>query len=237
MTGPLGAAAAPKANPWQLPDVSGMVVAVLGGTGSQGRGLATRFTAAGMQVVIGSRDRVRAVETAGEVGREARGTGNAEAARAADVAILAVPWSGHEAMCRDLAKALAGCIVVDCVNPLAFDERGCRAVPVPEGSAAEQAAVLLSESRVVAAFNHISSALLGDLSIPRIETDVLVCGDDREATDTVQALAEQIPGVRGIYAGRLRTAGAVEAITANVLSINRRYRANTGFTVTGLARG
>jgi hypothetical protein len=103
---------------------------------------------------------------------------------------------------------------------------------VPEGSAAEQAAALLPDSRVVAAFHHVSAVLLADPQVSTVDLDVLVLGDDREATGTVQALAEVIPGVRGIYAGRLRNAGQVEGLTANIIAINRRYRAHAGIRVT-----
>ena len=102
------------------------------------------------------------------------------------------------------------------------------------GSAAEQAAGLLPESRVVAAFHHVSAVLLLDPEVETIEMDVLVLGDDREATDTVQALAARIPGVRGVYAGRLRNAGQIEALTANLVSINRRYKAHAGLRITDI---
>ena len=125
-------------------------------------------------------------------------------------------------------------IVVDCVNPLGFDQRGAYALPVAEGSAAQQAAALLPGSRVVAAFHHVSAVLLLDPEVDTIDLDVLVLGDDREATDLVQALAARIPGVRGIYAGRLRNCGQIEALTANLVSINRRYKAHAGLRVTDI---
>jgi len=103
---------------------------------------------------------------------------------------------------------------------------------VPEGSAAEQAAGVLPDSRVVAAFHHISAVLLLDESVDTIDTDVLVLGDDREATDTVQAIAGLVPGMRGVYGGRLRNAGQVEAFTANLISMNRRYKAHAGVRIT-----
>ncbi|MPZ29207.1 MAG: NADPH-dependent F420 reductase, partial [Micromonosporaceae bacterium] len=112
--------------------------------------------------------------------------------------------------------------------------RGPFPLPVPEGSAAEQAAALLPGSRVCAAFHHVSAELLIDPAVQRVELDVLVLGEDREAVRTVQALAGQIPGVRGIHAGRLRNAHQVEALTANLLAINRRYRVHSGVRVTGL---
>ena len=123
-------------------------------------------------------------------------------------------------------------MVVDCVNPLGFDKQGPFALRVEEGSAVEQAAALLPDSRVCGAFHHVSAPLLLDVQVPRVELDVLVLGDDREATDTVQALAELIPGARGIYGGRLRNARQVEALTANIISINRRYKAHAGVRIT-----
>jgi len=145
---------------------------------------------------------------------------------------VAVPWSGHADLLRALSADLAGKIVVDCVNPLGFDKAGAYALPVDEGSAAQQAAAILSDSRVVAAFHHVSAVLLLDESVATLDTDVLVLGDDRDATDMVQALAGRIPGMRGIYGGRLRNAGQVEAMTANLIAINRRYKAHAGLRVT-----
>jgi NADPH-dependent F420 reductase len=115
---------------------------------------------------------------------------------------------------------------------LGFDKQGAFALEVPEGSAAQQAAALLPTSRVVAAFHHVSAVLLDDPRITTIDTDVLVLGEDREATDVVQQLADRIPGMRGIYAGRLRNAHQVEALTANLISVNRRYKAHAGLRVT-----
>ncbi|GAA3011247.1 NADPH-dependent F420 reductase [Kitasatospora albolonga] len=215
-----------------LPDVSGLVVGVLGGTGDQGRGLAYRLARAGQQVVIGSRTAERAEGAAAEIGYGVRGADNAACARESDIVIIAVPWDGHAATLAELREELAGKIVVDCVNPLGFDKQGAYALKVEEGSAAQQAAALLPESRVTAAFHHLSAVLLQDRDIERIDTDVLVLGDDREATDLVQALASLIPGMRGIFAGRLRNAHQVEGLVANLISVNRRYKAHAGLRVT-----
>ncbi|MDQ1683750.1 MAG: 8-hydroxy-5-deazaflavin:NADPH oxidoreductase [Frankiaceae bacterium] len=210
----------------------------LGGTGDQGRGLARRFALAGHAVWIGSRSPERA-EAAAEAlradlppGASVSGAGNAEVAARCDLAVVAVPYDGHAALLADLAEPLRGKIVVDCVNPLGFDGKGAYALEVPEGSAAEQAAALLPESTVVAAFHHISAVLLLDPAVESVDTDVLVLGDDREATDAVQELVAAIHGMRGIYAGRLRNARQVEALTANLISINRRYKAHAGIRVT-----
>lgn len=211
-------------------------IAVLGGTGPQGRGLARRFAQAGLRVVVGSRAAERAEKVAAELaevtGGFVEGAANVEAAGASDVVLVVVPWDGHAQLLAELAPVLAGKIVVDCVNPLGFDKQGAFALPVPEGSATQQAAALLPESRVVGAFHNVSAVLLEDPEVESIDTDVLVLGDDREATDAVQALADLVPGMRGIYAGRLRNAHQVEALTANLISINRRYKAHAGVRVT-----
>ena len=209
-----------------------MNVSVLGGTGEQGRGLAQRLARAGQSVMIGSRSADRAQSIAAEIGSGVAGGSNEDAARFGDIVIVAVPWDGHRELLESLADDLAGKIVVDCVNPLGFDKQGAFALSVEEGSAAQQAASVLPDSSVVAAFHHISAVLLLDDSVSSIETDVLVLGDDRDATDAVQALAGRIDGIRGIYGGRLRNAGQVEAFTANLISMNRRYKVHAGVRVT-----
>jgi NADPH-dependent F420 reductase len=213
-------------------DISGLTISVLGGTGEQGRGLARRFALAGSTVVLGSRDAGRAAAAAADLPGAVTGTDNASAAAAGDVVVVAVPWDGHRELLASLAEPLAGKIVVDCVNPLGFDKQGAFALPVEEGSAAQQAAAVLPDSRVVASFHHVSAVLLLDETVESVDTDVLVLGDDRAATDVVQALAARIPGMRGIYAGRLRNAHQVEALTANLISVNRRYKAHAGLRVT-----
>ncbi|GAA3475406.1 NADPH-dependent F420 reductase [Nonomuraea roseola] len=217
-----------------LPEVSGLTIGILGGTGDQGKGLARRFALAGHPVLIGSRDAGRAQEAADSIGNGARGAENAAVAAEADIVIVAVPWDGHKATLSALREPLAGKIVVDCVNPLGFDKQGAYALPVEEGSAAQQAAAVLTDSRVVAAFHHVSAVLLLDPAVDKVDLDVLVLGDDREATGTVQALASVIPGVRGVYGGRLRNAHQVEALTANLISINRRYKAHAGIRLTDI---
>jgi 8-hydroxy-5-deazaflavin:NADPH oxidoreductase len=215
-------------------DVADLIVGVLGGTGDQGRGLAYRLAAAGNPVIIGSRSAERARAAAAELGAGVRGMANADAARESDVVIVAVPWAGHRDLLSSLAGPLAGKVVIDCVNPLGFDKRGCYPLPVPAGSAAEQAAEVLPDSRVVGAFHHVSAVVLLDPEVTTVDLDVMVLGEDREATDLVQALAGRIPGIRGVYAGRLRNCGQVEALTANFVSINRRYKAHAGLRVTDI---
>ena len=219
-----------------MTQLAGTTVAIVGGTGPQGRGLARRFASAGIPVVIGSRTAEKAVaiatELASATGGPVTGAANAGAAAAGDIVLVAVPWDGHAQLLRELAPSLAGKVVVDCVNPLGFDKQGAYALHVEEGSAAQQAASILPESTLVGAFHNVSAALLEDPAVERLDTDVLVLGDDREATDLVQELAAAIPGVRGVYGGRLRNAHQVEAFTANLISINRRYTAHSGLRVT-----
>ena len=216
------------------PDAATVVIGILGGTGEEGRGLAHRFARAGNPVIIGSRSAERAAAAVQALGPDLgiRGMVNADAAAAADVVIVAVPWDGHGDLLKTLAGTLAGKVVIDCVNPLGFDQHGAYPLAVAEGSAAQQAAVVLPDSVVVGAFHHVSSVLLLDPAVDRLDLDVLVLGDDRQATDLVQALAARIPGVRGVYAGRLRNCGQVEALTANLVSVTRRYKAHAGLRVT-----
>ena len=227
--------------PEQIPPadrLAGMTVAVLGGTGPQGRGLVRRFAAAGLSVVIGSRSEERAATAAKEIDQEVDGTvsgaDNVTAAAQGALVVVAVPWDGHRELLESLVEPLAGKVVVDCVNPLGFDKQGAYALPVDEGSAAQQAEAVLTDSTVVGAFHHVSAVLLEDPEVETVDTDILVLGDNREATDLVQALAEVIPGVRGMYGGRLRNCHQVEALTANLISVNRRYKAHAGVRVTDI---
>ncbi|MGW5349193.1 NADPH-dependent F420 reductase [Streptomyces sp. NPDC004031] len=223
---------APAKDPWALPDVSGLVVGVLGGTGDQGRGLAYRLGRAGQRVIIGSRSADRARVAADELGHGVEGAENAECARRSDIVIVAVPWEGHAKTLEELRADLAGKLVIDCVNPLGFDKQGAYALVPEEGSAAQQAAALLPDSRVTAAFHHLSAVLLQNPEVEAIDTDVMVLGDSRADTDTVQALAARIPGMRGVFAGRLRNAHQVESLVANLISTNRRYKAHAGLRLT-----
>ena len=211
-----------------------LTIGVLGGTGPLGKGLARRWCAAGLRVVIGSRSADRAQAAAAEIGDGASGAENLDCARSADVLVVAVPFDGHGDLLKSVAEATEGKVVVDVVNPLGFDKRGPYRLDVPEGSAAEQAQALLPQARVVAAFHHVSAVLLNDPEVAEVAMDVLVLGEEREDTDLVRALADAIPGMRGVFAGRLRNAGQVEALTANLIAVNRRYKTHAGITVTGV---
>ena len=214
-------------------------VAIIGGTGPQGRGLGYRLARAAIPVVLGSRSEGRAAEAAAsvcalpDVRAEVQGLANLDAAASAPVVILVVPYEGHRELIVELAPKLSGRTVISCVNPLGFDKQGAFPIAVPEGSAAQQAAALAPDARVVAAFHHVSAVLLADLDHD-LDIDIMVLGDDREATDEVIALADRVPGMRGVYAGRLRNAAQVESLTANLISINRRYKVHAGIRVTDL---
>ena len=216
-------------------------IALIGGTGPEGRGLALRFALAGRDVVIGSRDAARGESIAAELresleGRdglgELSGAANADAVAQAEIVVVTVPYEGHAATLSDLAGALAGKIVVDAVVPVRF-ERGPRPVDVAAGSATEEAAALLPDSRVTGAFHNLSAEILLDPDEP-VHADVLVTGGDEETKRTVCALAEEIEGVRAVDAGPLRYSRFVEGLTILLIGINMRHRARTHVQVSGL---
>lgn len=215
-------------------------VAVVGGTGPQGSGLGYRFARAGHRVTLGSRSKERAAEKADELNRRlpadaARMSGeeNRVAAAQADVVLLALPFAGHDETVAALAPALAGKIVVSCVNPLGFDKRGPYGLALGESSASENAQRLVPDARMVGAFHHLSaSTLLGDADLLEHE-DVMVCGDDQEAKDVVAGLARAVTGRVGIDVGPLRLTRQLEPLTAVLISINKRYKVQSGLRITG----
>jgi NADPH-dependent F420 reductase len=214
-------------------------IAVIGGTGPQGKGLAYRFARHGHRVVLGSRAADRAEATAAEIAErlpeaEVSGAANPDAAAGAEVVVLAVPYDGHDDLVTSLADRLAGKVVLSCVNPLGFDKQGPYGLDVPGGSAAETAAALVREARVVGAFHHVSAPTLwGDADYLDHE-DVLVCGDDADAKQVAIELARTVTGRDGIDAGRLRIARQLEPWTAVLISINKRYKVRSGVAVSGL---
>ena len=209
-------------------------LAVLGGTGPEGAGLAFRWLRAGYKVIIGSRDAARALATADELGHGARGATNIEAALACDIAILTVPFAAQKPTLADVRDALAGKILVDVTVPL-VPPRVARVQLPPEGSAAQAAAAVLGENvRVVSAFQSVSAHHLRDPD-HRIDCDVLISGDDVEAREQVVQLAAAA-GLRGLHAGVLANAAASEALTSVLIAMNRRYKVpGAGIRITGLA--
>lgn len=214
------------------------VLAVLGGTGAQGKGLALRLARAGHEVLIGSRDperaRIAAAELNGMLGvKRLRGADNRGAAEAAAVAILTVPYAAQIATLEEVREALAGKILVDVTVPL-VPPRVAR-VQLPETDSAAVAAqrLLGNAVTVVGAFHNVAAEHLRDLEHP-IACDVLVCGDDASARERVIALA-RAAGMRGVHAGPLANSTAAEALTSVLIAINRRYKVTgTGIRITGL---
>lgn len=213
-------------------------IAVVGGTGPQGRGLAYRFALAGHQVVLGSRDAGRAGEKADEINAKlddatVTGATNADAAAGADVVLLAVPWDGHADLVSSLADQLAGKIVISCVNPLGFDADGPYGL-VLEESAAQETQRLVPTARVIGAFHHVAALSLWKTPDALSHEDVLVCGDDAEAKDVVMGLAASVTGKTGVDAGKLRLARQLEPLTAVLISMNKRYKTRSGVAITGV---
>lgn len=214
-------------------------IAVIGGTGPQGRGLGYRMALAGHCVIIGSRDAERASDKAAEIAEKVgeRGTvtgaENFQAAEQADIVILAVPWDGHADLVTSLAPALADKLVISCVNPLGFDAQGPYGLTLEE-SAAEEAQRLAPEAKVVGSFHHIAALSLWKTPDPLEHDDVLVCGDDAEAKATVIELAAVVTGKPGVDAGALRLARQLEPLTAVLININKKYKTRSSVAITGL---
>ena len=218
------------------------VIAVLGGTGAEGFGLALRWARAGESVIIGSRDAARAREAAAKI-RDAvgghatiSGEENSAACAAADLVVLTIPFEGHSALLKQIKPAIPeGSIVVDTTVPLAASVggRATRTLGLWEGSAAQQTAELVPAGvSVVAAFHNTSADVLnGDAPI---DCDVIVCSDDADASMTVRALAAKIPGVRAIDGGKLENARILEQITALLIGLNIRHKGHSGIRITGL---
>ena len=214
-------------------------VAVIGGTGPQGKGLAYRWARHGHRVVLGSRSAERADKAAAEITARVpdgvvTGAANADAAAGADVVVLAVPYDGHDDLVAALAEQLAGKVVISCVNPLGFDKQGPYGLVVPGGSAAETAAALVPSARLVGAFHHVSAVTLWGEEEYLDHEDVLVCGDDTDAKAVAIELARAVTSRDGVDAGRLRIARQLEPWTAVLISINKRYKTRSGTKISGV---
>ncbi len=216
--------------------------AIIGGSGALGYGLAVRLGAAGVPIIIGSRDADRAVQAAERVtaavpGAQATGQANADAAAAAEVVILSVPFRNQSETLTNLKCALrTGQLLIDATVPLAAAVSGkaTRMIGVWQGSAAQQALEMAPEGvRVVSALHSVSAAALGDLATT-LDEDVLVCGDLRADKREAAALIERIPGLRAIDTGRLEMSRITESLTAMLISINARHKVHAGIRITGL---
>jgi 8-hydroxy-5-deazaflavin:NADPH oxidoreductase len=217
-------------------------IAIIGGTGPAGMGLALRWARAGETIIIGSRDVERAKRAAlavqQRIGPHAKVSGmeNSAACAAADILMLTVPFEGQAAILKKLRSAMtAGSIVIDATVPLAASVggRASRTLGLWQGSAAQQAAELVPEEvSVVAAFHNLSADLMG--GDDPLDCDVIVCSDDADAAQLTRELAVKIPGVRSIDGGKLENARIIEQITALLIGLNFRHKGLAGIRITGL---
>jgi len=217
-------------------------IAVLGGTGPEGFGLALRWAQAGETVIIGSRDAERAQAAAEKIKHRASvnvkvsGMENSAACIAADLLVLTVPFDGHATLLKQLKPAIrSSSIVIDATVPLAASVggRATRTLGVWQGSAAQQTAELVPAGvSVVAAFQNVGAEMLN--ADGPVDCDVVVCSDDPEASRIVRALATRIPGVRALDGGKLETARILEQITALLIGLNIRHKGHSGIRITGL---
>jgi hypothetical protein len=219
-----------------------VTIAIIGGTGPEGSGLAQRWARAGESVIIGSRDAQRAESTASAIRQSLQSTANIsgktnnDACASADVVVLTVPFEAHAEMLKQLKSSLrAGQILLDTTVPLAasIGGRASRTLGVWQGSAAQQAAEFVPDGvSVVAALHNVSSELLkGDSPI---DCDVIVCSDDQAASENVRQLVRKIPGLRALDGGKLENARIVEQITALLIGLNIRHKGHSGIRITGL---
>ena len=215
------------------------MLAFLGGTGPEGRGLALRFALAGESVTIGSRDAGRAAAAAQELllqapGASIAGDDNSSAAESADVVFLTFPYEGQRPVLEQLGEILDGKIVVNVIAPMTFERgRGARAIEVPAGSAAQEAQELLPGSMVAAAFQNVSAEELQEPSSP-MEGDVIVCSDHQNCKVIVMGLVRKIPNLRPVDGGDLANAKYVEQITPLLVNINRIHKIHAGVKIVGL---
>ena len=220
-------------------------IAIIGGTGPAGTGLALHWARAGETVIVGSRDAVRAGQTAEAIrnraGAKAQVSGmeNSAACAASDLLVITVPFDGQAALLKRLKPAIRpGSILIDATVPLAASVggRASRTLGVWQGSAAQQTAELVPKGvSVVAAFQNVSAEVLnGNNNNDDVECDVIVCSDDPNATQVAMDLAAKISGVRAIDGGKLENARIVEQITALLIGLNIRHKGHGGIRITGL---
>src|SRR5882762_5669567 len=220
-------------------------IAVVGGTGPAGTGLALRWARAGETIIIGSRDAARAQQTAEAIRKregantQISGMENSAACAASDLLVLTVPFEGQAALLKQLKPAIRpGSVLIDATVPLAasIGGRASRTIGVWQGSAAQQTAELVPKGvSVVAAFHNVSAEILN--SDADVDCDVIVCSDDPDATHVAMELAAKIAGVRAIDGGKLENARIVEQITALLIGLNIRHKGHGGIRITGLPDG
>ena len=214
-------------------------VGVLGGTGPAGTALAARLASIGYNVVIGSRSSERAEEKAKEI-RDAwpalnlplRG-GSHEESAACDIVVLSTPWDSAATTVREHAAALRGKVVISMANALVRVGHEFQPLVPPRGSVAAHVQAAAPDCRVVAAFHHLPAKELGHLGDP-IDSDVLICSDDKAAIETVSEMVRRIPGCRPLDSGELSNATAIEAFTAVLLQLNVRYKTRVAPKLNGI---
>ncbi|MCL5948827.1 MAG: NADPH-dependent F420 reductase [Actinobacteria bacterium] len=217
-----------------------MDIGIIGGTGPLGRGLATRFAAAGLDVRLGSRDPERAAKVVTDIAAmcvnpdcKLTGVSNMDAA-AAEVVFVTTPWDGAVSTVKPLAGDLAGKPVVSTLNALVKTGREFLPMLGPRGSMAGLVAAALPQSMVVAAGHHLPASVLCDIRAT-LQADILLCSDHPTAKETVSNLLRQIEGIRCLDAGSLAQSGALEAFTAVLININMRYGGEATVAISGLA--
>jgi 8-hydroxy-5-deazaflavin:NADPH oxidoreductase len=218
-----------------------MRIGIFGGTGPAGSGLAARLASVGYEVIIGSRSKYRAMETVDgmveqwpDLANQVQAGDNAGAADG-DLLIIATPWDSAATTAQEFADVLAGKIVVSMANALVRVGHEFQPLVPPRGSVAAHVQAAVPRCRVVAAFHHLPAKELGHLGAP-IDSDVLICGDDKAAVAEVSQIVHKIPGCRPLDAGELSNAMAIEAFTAVLLQLNVRYRTRVAPKLTGIKR-
>jgi 8-hydroxy-5-deazaflavin:NADPH oxidoreductase len=213
-------------------------IGILGGTGHEGKGLALRFAYAGYPIVLGSRDQERARATAADIasrieGASVAGASNLVAAERASICVLTVPYAAHRATLEGVRGALSGKVLIDVTVPL-LPPKVTRVQLPPEGSAAVAAQAMLGpDVKVVSAFQNVSAHYL-ETAEGFVDCDVLVCGDDKDARESVVALA-RAAGMRAVHGGVLANSAAAEALTSVLIFLNARYKVKgAGIRFTGI---
>lgn len=218
-----------------------MRIGILGGTGPAGSALGARLASVGFDVVIGSRSKYRALEACDSMKEKwpdldlSLHAGDNDAAAACDVVVLATPWDGAATTAQEHVGLLAGKVVISMANALVRVGHEFQPLLPPRGSVAAHVQAAVPECRVVAAFHHLPAKELGHLGDP-IDSDVLICSDDAEATRVAMEITSRIPGCRPLDAGELSNATAIEAFTAVLLQLNVRYKTRVAPKLTGIKR-
>lgn len=218
-----------------------MHIGIFGGTGPAGSGLAARFASIGHHTVIGSRSKERAGDKVGQLLAEwpdllgLLDAGDNAAAAECDLVVIATPWDSAAGTAQENAEALEGKIVVSMANALVRVNKEFLPLVPPRGSVAAHVQAAVPRSRVVAAFHHLPAAELGHIDEP-IDSDVLICGDDPSAVQSLSEIIAKIPGCRPLDAGGLSNASAIESFTAVLLQLNVRYKTRVAPKLTGINR-